>query len=268
MGLQLHPRSDLLFTGEHNHHVTPLDARVGWEVDDVAIPTDIAHYHTHLTDIFTSIHHQPRSTLIHRKPFFAQWTADLDEAAALARSTIRLPNHSDYDQAQRRSRTPSLDRQDAFCDAATAKKRSFRHYHDSDSDAELYRLGLLYDDPHERGEAFSFNVLEHETPVYQLHVRPSKRGRGGLRRHKRSPEQEETASEDVDMSRESSLELQLRLSCTPLGEDGEIARLMARASEPEPEQEDEVEVEPVFLPVRAYGRPELDDERKEKTTST
>ncbi|KAK3681789.1 hypothetical protein B0T22DRAFT_301916 [Podospora appendiculata] len=252
MGLQLHPSLDSLFTGEHQHHVTPLEARgVGWDDADYH---HHHHHHHHLADILLSSIHQlepPRRSSstqipIHKKPFFAQWTTDLDEAATFARSALRLPNHSDSERSHRR-RTPSLDRQDAFCDAATAKKRRYG----TDADAELYRLGLLYDDPHERGAGFTFDALpvECERPVYQLRVRPAKRGRGRRRRVVRG-------DGDGDVDVESSLELRLRLSCTPLGEDGEIARLMA----PDVAEEGD---ETVFVPVGMFERMESDEEEKE-----
>lgn len=42
--------------------------------------------------------------------------------------------------------------------------------------AELYRLGLLYDDEHERGAGFSLDRIVREEPVYSLSVRRAKRG--------------------------------------------------------------------------------------------
>jgi hypothetical protein len=41
--------------------------------------------------------------------------------------------------------------------------------------AELYRMGLLYDDEHERGEGFSMNQIVREEPLYSVRVRPAAR---------------------------------------------------------------------------------------------
>ena len=43
--------------------------------------------------------------------------------------------------------------------------------------AELYRLGLLYDDEHERGEAFSLDRIVRDEPVYSVRVRRPRSGR-------------------------------------------------------------------------------------------
>jgi hypothetical protein len=39
--------------------------------------------------------------------------------------------------------------------------------------AELYRMGLLYDDEYERGEGFSLDRIVREEPAYSLRVRPA-----------------------------------------------------------------------------------------------
>ncbi|KAK3295190.1 uncharacterized protein B0H64DRAFT_394562 [Chaetomium fimeti] len=89
-------------------------------------------------------------------------------------------------------RPPSLERQDAFRDEKTAKRRrqrQQREWEDEQEDdggglrdeqaevAELYRMGLLYDDEHERGEGFSLDGIVRDEPVYSLRVRPAKRAR-------------------------------------------------------------------------------------------
>ncbi|GAB1319867.1 hypothetical protein MFIFM68171_10077 [Madurella fahalii] len=148
------------------------------------------------------------------------WVDDADEGRALARSGTPLP--SDRDQCCRghrcsacrearpttawsdesdsgsstcRRRPPSLERQDAFRDAKTSKRRRASQSlkpgpaslvaataaREVEAEAreidELYRMGLLYDDEYERGEAFSLARIEREEPVYSVRVRPAKRGR-------------------------------------------------------------------------------------------
>ncbi|OIW33128.1 hypothetical protein CONLIGDRAFT_163165 [Coniochaeta ligniaria NRRL 30616] len=97
---------------------------------------------------------------------------DLDvetrEGRDLARSSPCLP------------RRPSLEREEAFCGERPAKKRCLPDAEPEASDEtvqELYRLGLLYDNPHERGERFTFDAIVHDEPLYNVNVRKSKRGR-------------------------------------------------------------------------------------------
>ncbi|KAB5515480.1 hypothetical protein GE09DRAFT_578397 [Coniochaeta sp. 2T2.1] len=86
------------------------------------------------------------------------------EGRDLARSSPSLP------------RRPSLEREEAFCGERPAKKRCRSAEGDSDETVrELYRLGLLYDNPHERGERFSFDSIVHDGPLYSINVRQSKR---------------------------------------------------------------------------------------------
>ncbi|KAI0180782.1 hypothetical protein GGR52DRAFT_521646 [Hypoxylon sp. FL1284] len=78
---------------------------------------------------------------------------------------------------------PRLQRQEAF-----HQPRDYHHqlYH-SDAvadDAELYRLGLLYDDEHPDDEPFNLNAISHADPVYA--VRPPKRARKQRRREEPS----------------------------------------------------------------------------------
>lgn len=40
--------------------------------------------------------------------------------------------------------------------------------------AELYRLGLLYDDEYERGSGFSLDRIAREEPVYAVRTRPAR----------------------------------------------------------------------------------------------
>ncbi|KAK3897315.1 hypothetical protein C8A05DRAFT_48021 [Staphylotrichum tortipilum] len=148
------------------------------------------------------------------------WAADADEGCALARSLVQLPGesqaniingntaNSNYRLARQNSRSrssgsssssspdrrrpPSLERQDAFRDEKTAKRRRVEREltpewddhmvvqaQEAEEIAELYRLGLLYDDEHERGAGFSMEQIVREEPVYSVRVRNGRRGRGG-----------------------------------------------------------------------------------------
>jgi hypothetical protein len=91
----------------------------------------------------------------------------------------------------RHSRPPSLDKQDAFCDEQTRKRRqSSDDTTSSQSDSvayepesmsglddkdkrdivELYRFDLLYRNEYERGEDFSLDYIAKEDPVYSVKV--------------------------------------------------------------------------------------------------
>jgi hypothetical protein len=96
-----------------------------------------------------------------------------------------------------RRRPPSLERQDAFRDEKTAKRRrsadDYYHTHtvaraeehrdlvEAAEVAELYRLGVLYDDEHERGEGFSLARISRAEEGYSVRYRAirrsAKRGR-------------------------------------------------------------------------------------------
>ncbi|KAH6606905.1 hypothetical protein Trco_006058 [Trichoderma cornu-damae] len=97
-----------------------------------------------------------------------------EEGRDLARSGIPLPS-----DAFRLVRRPSLEREEAFRVASTAKgKVHIRASPESDDAqiAELYHQGLLYDNDEQRPEeAFNLNSIQHEDPVYT--IRPAKRGR-------------------------------------------------------------------------------------------
>lgn len=81
-------------------------------------------------------------------------------------------------------RTPSLEREDAFCDARTYKGKvhtqtmsTMPTNNDDAQVAELYRMGLLYDeaDKQNTDAVFNLNDIRHEEPVYS--IRPARRGR-------------------------------------------------------------------------------------------
>ncbi|KAL2270616.1 hypothetical protein VTJ83DRAFT_2800 [Remersonia thermophila] len=106
------------------------------------------------------------------------------------------------------TRPPSLERQDAFRDEKTAKRHrapgSYGGYDFDDDDnandndgvesdadnaqtAELYRLGLLYDNDYERGAGFSLAYLDHGMPVYSLRVRQVRRPQRRQQHQERQP---------------------------------------------------------------------------------
>lgn len=101
-----------------------------------------------------------------------QWGFDELEGKDLARSAVALP--SDRNRIVRR---PTLEREDAFRDANTCKANNRQRRNGllgEDAEiAELYRLGLLYDNEQDRGEGFNLNSISHDAPLYS--VRPSRR---------------------------------------------------------------------------------------------
>lgn len=160
------------------------------------------------------------------------------EAAALVHDGAPLPGEyvdraNRFAQLQKR---PSLERQEAFRDPTTSKNNSrassvartgslsrgdtFTYNNNNNNGsqgdlevAELYRLGLLYDDEHVRGSGFTLDVIVHEDPVYA--VRPAKR-----RRHGGSRKRAESLFSEVPA------ELPLELSFAELGKDEVIARYL------------------------------------------
>ncbi|KAM7194851.1 hypothetical protein V8F33_007049 [Rhypophila sp. PSN 637] len=131
---------------------------------------------------------------------------------------------------------PSLDRQDAFRDPLTTKKRSCRTalmsaedveveelyraglLYDKDQDEELYRMGLLYDDGSERGSGFTLDTIVHDEPVYKVNTRPAKRGR-------RNGRHQDVKEEWVEF------ELSLELSYAAISEDPELAAYLKATNE-------------------------------------
>ncbi|KPM38212.1 hypothetical protein AK830_g8372 [Neonectria ditissima] len=137
-----------------------------------------------------------------------RWSSDESEGWDLAHSAVPLPS-----DRFRLVRTPSLEREDAFRDAATAKRNARARRSPPLSDdadvAELYRMGLLYDDEQDRGEAFDLNSIQHQEPVYS--IRPAKRAR-------------RTKARDYE---DLQQHLHLNLSFTDLGGDQTIAQFLA-----------------------------------------
>ncbi|KAF5004783.1 hypothetical protein FDECE_8722 [Fusarium decemcellulare] len=138
----------------------------------------------------------------------ASWSSNEVEGQDLARSNVPLPS-----DRFRLVRKPTLEREEAFRDASTAKLRRSQTATDDAEVAELYRMGLLYDDEQDRGEGFDLNSIEHEEPVYS--IRPAKRSRKNKKSHSFSFNEP----------------LHLDLSFTDLGGDQTIAQFLASSSE-------------------------------------
>lgn len=135
--------------------------------------------------------------------------SDVEEDIALARSyDVRLPGEG--------RRPPSLERQDAFRDGTTVKRKRphvSAMQRGDPSDEELYRRGILYDDEYLRGELFSLGEISHDAPVWNVRYRaPRPRGRTAQRRGDRKATFEE---------------LKLALSFARLGDDEDIRGLSA-----------------------------------------
>ncbi|KAI9166548.1 hypothetical protein HJFPF1_02657 [Paramyrothecium foliicola] len=149
------------------------------------------------------------------------WLDDEEGGRDLAKANIPLP--SDHGRLVRR---PSLEREDAFRDATTAKGnvrlRRAVNTIASDEDAqvaELYSMGLLYDDDEQsRTEAFNLNSIKHDETLYT--IRPSKRARKNRTRGSDEP-------------------LHLDLSFADLGNDNAIAQYLMSPSAAEPSTEGE-----------------------------
>ncbi|KAM0334495.1 hypothetical protein ACHAQA_001524 [Verticillium albo-atrum] len=125
-----------------------------------------------------------------------------DDGVRLARSSVPLPSDNS------RNRVPSLERQNAFWDPRTTKRPVTLS--DDAEVAELYRLGLLYDDDHARGSGFVLDAIVREAPAYSITTRARKRTRRG--------------------SKASSIGLQMDWDFTGLEEDDEVARYLLSAS--------------------------------------
>lgn len=106
-----------------------------------------------------------------------------ESGESLAKSNVPLPS----DNA--RARPPSLEREDAFRDSSTSKgnvrlRRGVPAIYDDDAQvAQLYSMGLLYDDEErDRSESISLNTIHRDEALFT--VRPVKRGRKNKsRRH-------------------------------------------------------------------------------------
>ncbi|CAI6097773.1 unnamed protein product [Clonostachys chloroleuca] len=142
-----------------------------------------------------------------------------DDSIALARSSARLP----CDRHRSLQRTPSLEREDAFCDASTFRQRAIQIGRlpagpmDEDTQvAELYRMGLLYDDADKaRNDSASFglNNIHHDAPIYS--IRPARRSQ----KHGKS----KGYGKDEPLN--------LDLSFADLGKDGDLAQYLSASAD-------------------------------------
>ncbi|KAK2616488.1 hypothetical protein QQS21_000530 [Conoideocrella luteorostrata] len=99
-----------------------------------------------------------------------------DDGRDLAYSDIELPS-----DRYRLVRRPTLEREDAFRDESTAKGKIHVRRHpapetDDQQVADLYRMGLLYDNEQDRcSDNLTLNSIKHDEPLYS--IRPAKRAR-------------------------------------------------------------------------------------------
>lgn len=182
-------------------------------------------------NVWWNAHHLPRKVR-------SQFERHLgEEDVELARcKDFRLPGQP---------RVPSLERQDAFCEGRRGvgfkkqvqvqceRTRGRKRPVEVDDD-ELYRMGLLYDDEHERGEGFGMDMIERG-PV-EVRVVPA-RGRRGRKGRKVTFDHAATAVNQGDDDKDAEWEeerwkLDLALSFAQLGDDEALAAyLMAPGAE-------------------------------------
>ncbi|KFA66072.1 hypothetical protein S40285_08134 [Stachybotrys chlorohalonatus IBT 40285] len=181
----------------------------------VGKPCDPANHRQHLHKtlaFYYDTHHGSPLALNSKPPGSGRkgiaWS--VDEGRDLARSDVPLPSDGS------RVRHPTLEREEAFRDASTSKGnvrlRPAIPLIPGDEDAqiaELYRMGLLYDDQDAPSPAFDLNSIPHEEPVYS--IRPAKRARKLNRARAHEP-------------------LPLNLSFTDLGSDGNISQYLVSAA--------------------------------------
>ncbi|KAI3337213.1 hypothetical protein HD806DRAFT_31162 [Xylariaceae sp. AK1471] len=158
------------------------------------------------------VNHATRQRKAHT--FRIEWDPDEREDGRRLASdpTVALPGEGYRN-------TPRLERQEAFHAPKTW------HVSDTDvvvNDAELYRLGILYDDDeeidHVHGSGFSLDAIVHPAPVYSL--RPAKRVK---RNH----------DHRLPSLKEEDLRLSVELLSAYLGDDAAIARFFSPVSDEE-----------------------------------
>ncbi|KAK0639610.1 hypothetical protein B0T16DRAFT_463262 [Cercophora newfieldiana] len=195
------------------------------------LPHHLTLYHANLArhrtprpnDPYSSDTAQSRRT--HQSSSRKRSKFDSAEGIALARAQdVQLPGED--------RRPPSLERQDAFRDGSTAKRKrgdgseSSQESQESQREVEeLYRMGLLYDDEHLRGEGFSLGSIAREREgevVWNVRYRPEKRRGRAVRRDSQGGFQE----------------LNLALSFARLGEDEALRAWLVRDEEEEEEEEE------------------------------
>ncbi|KAK8117563.1 uncharacterized protein PG998_005844 [Apiospora kogelbergensis] len=100
-----------------------------------------------------------------------------DDGIALARSDVPLPGDGYGNKS-----TPRLQRQEAFRGPSVRRQGAFVSSDDVvENDADLYRLGLLYDGETNRGPVLSLDAIVHTEPLYTVRLsrRKQKRGKHG-----------------------------------------------------------------------------------------
>ncbi|KAK1833680.1 hypothetical protein QBC39DRAFT_328949 [Podospora conica] len=160
----------------------------------------------------------------------------------LGEEDVELARCDDF-QLPGQPRVPSLERQDAFCEGRRGVRlRKQAHLQCEETrgrkrpvevdDEELYRMGLLYDNEHERGEGFGMDMIERG-PV-EVRVVPA-RGRRGRKGRKVTFDDTTPAVDQDDKDAEWEEErwkLDLALSFAQLGDDAALAAfLMAPGAE-------------------------------------
>ncbi|CAK7200247.1 hypothetical protein SEUCBS139899_002938 [Sporothrix eucalyptigena] len=125
-------------------------------------------------------------------------------------------------------RPPSLERQGAFRAASTTKKRTsppISSFDDPDV-AELYQLGILYDNEHERGAGFGLNAIVHDAPLYTISTAPSSRRGRERGKQPELPPSEMFEDIDLDSISDDVQPLDLALSFANLADDAALARFL------------------------------------------
>ncbi|KAK3357915.1 hypothetical protein B0T25DRAFT_174228 [Lasiosphaeria hispida] len=177
----------------------------------------------HLTLFAANVaHHRRPASFDRAREFRARqpWAGDVIEGCVLAREPgVRLPGE--------RRRPPSLERQNAFRDARTVKRMGLKRGFSEDGadEAELYRLGLLYDDEHERGSAFSLNAIVHDDPVWNVKFKEERRGK--------KKQRQRGFGEVMSEGEVVNLALDLALSFAAFGDDEALAAFLIGADEAE-----------------------------------
>ncbi|KAK8076485.1 hypothetical protein PG994_003757 [Apiospora phragmitis] len=115
-----------------------------------------------------------------------------DDGLSLACSDVPLPGDGCRDNNNKNNKfTPRLEHQEAFRGPAVGG--GFVSSDDVvENDADLYRLGLLYDDDADegnRGSHFNLNAIVHDEPVYAVSLsrRKQKRGKNSARMYSPGP---------------------------------------------------------------------------------
>ncbi|KAK4246892.1 hypothetical protein C7999DRAFT_14992 [Corynascus novoguineensis] len=171
----------------------------------------------------------------------SKWRRTNSRRSRSCESSISFVPQGQEEGVNNRRRPPSLERQDAFRDERTAKRRRAESgcrlqkeedyngdefererecEHERAQVAELYRIGLLYDDEHERGEGFSLDRIIRDEPAYSLRVRPTP---GRTQRHWAG--RDRPAGGDY-----VSLSAAVDLAFSAFGEDETLARWMLSGS--------------------------------------